>query len=605
MPSFEKIPANDIDALLKAKGKRSKKEATPKRRGRPAKVPTVGAVREPPLPATRTPSPATSSPMPSTPTEIQRPLLLNPNADEHLSIGDLEQWLWDAACAIRGPVDAPKYKDFILPLFFYKRLSDVFDDEFAGLVAQYGSEEVARAVVEADHEDALKSGRQPIVRFYIPAQFTWHSLRHHGADGRLGEFVTDAMREAARLNPELDGVVNVKDFNERQSGQRTLDDDRLARLIEVLSRHRLGLRNTEPDILGRAYEYMLRKFAEGQGQSAGEFYSPKEVGWLMATLLDPAPYTTVSDPTVGSAGLLIKPRLYYHQRHPDQPGAAPHLYGQEINATTFALAKMNMFLHDFGNSYFAIGDTLLRPGFVAEGAGLKRFRYIVANPMWNQKEYDADSYESDQWGRFGYGTPPGSSADWGWVQHMLASLDDQGRAIIVLDTGAVSRGSGSKSSNKEKTIRQAFVENDLIEGVVLLPENLFYNTSAPGIILLLNRAKPAERRGQILLVNASAHFVKEKPKNVLTDDGIAAVAEVYRRWETRERLSRVITLAEAREADYNLSPSLFVEVNDRAMHRTMHDIMVDLDEARQRRERADAELTTILATLGYIGAKVV
>jgi type I restriction enzyme M protein len=212
-----------------------------------------------------------------------------PADNERLDIGALETWLWDAACAIRGATDAPKFKDFILPLVFYKRLSDVFDDEFASYITQYGDEETARAIIEDDHADALRAGRQPIVRFYLPSKYAWRELRTHPADGSLGEFVTDAMRAVARLNPPLQGVLDVKDYNERQSGQRSLDDDRLAALIEVITRHRLGLRNTEPDILGRAYEYLLRKFAEGQGQSADEYYTPKEVGWLMAELLNPAP----------------------------------------------------------------------------------------------------------------------------------------------------------------------------------------------------------------------------------------------------------------------------------------------------------------------------
>ena len=209
----------------------------------------------------------------------------------------------------------------------------------------------------------------------------------------LGEFVSDAMREVARFNPKLDGVLNVKDFNERQSGQRTLDDDRLAALIEVVTRHRLGLKNTEPDILGRAYEYLLRKFAEGQGQSAGEFYTPKEVGWLMAVLLDPTPYSSVYDPTCGSAGLLIKMRLLFEQKHPDQKSKAPQLFGQELNPVTFAIAKMNMFLHDYTDSFFAIGDTFRNPGFSAKGAGLQRFDYGIANPMWNQDNYDETFYD--------------------------------------------------------------------------------------------------------------------------------------------------------------------------------------------------------------------
>lgn len=524
-----------------------------------------------------------------------------PADDEHLDVSALETWLWDAACAIRGATDAPKFKDFILPLIFYKRLSDVFEDEFTTYKDTYGGEATARAVIEADHEDALKSGRRPIVRFYVPDKYSWWHIRNHPADGDLGEFVTEAMREVARLNPDLQGVLDVKDYNEKQSGQRTLDDTRLASLIEVISRHRLGLRNTEPDILGRAYEYLLRKFAEGQGQSAGEFYTPKEVGWLLAEILNPAPKTTVYDPACGSGGLLIKARLLYQDRHPEDNAHAPRLFGQEINPTTFAMAKMNMFLHDFTDSSFAIGDTLRTPGFAAAGAGLKQFDYVVANPMWNQDQYDEAFYESDEYQRFGKMVPPKSSADWGWVLHMLASLNTQGRAAIVLDTGAVSRGSGSKSSNKERDIRKALVEGGVIEGVILLPENLFYNTSAPGIILLLNRSKPTERKGHFVLVNASQYFTKEKPKNVLTDAGIKTVAEVYAAWETREKLSRVVTLDEVQAADYNLSPSQFVEVNDKVQHRPMVDILADLAVARAVRERADAELVSALAKLGLDG----
>ena len=518
-------------------------------------------------------------------------------ADEHLDISALETWLWDAACAIRGTNDAPKFKDFILPLIFFKRLSDVFDDEFAGQIEEFGDEGIAREVIKADHEDALKSGRRPIVRFFVPHEFRWEAIRNHPVNGELGQFATDAMREVARLNPDLRGVLDIKDYNERQSGQRTLDDDRLAALIEVVSRHRLGLKNAEPDILGRAYEYLLRKFAEGQGQSAGEFYTPKEVGWLMAHLINAQPYRNVYDPTCGSAGLLIKCRLLFEQRHSEQRDKAPHLFGQELNPVTFAMAKMNMFLHDYTDSTFQIGDTFTKPGFAAEGAGLRKFDYVVANPMWNQDNYDETLYENDQWRRFEYGAAPSSSADWGWFQHIAASLNDNGRAAVVLDTGAVSRGSGSKSSNKEKLIRQGFVEADLIEGVVLLPENLFYNTTAPGIIVVLNRNKPAARKNQFLLVNASAYFVKEKPKNALTDEGIAAVSEVFQRWEARKKLSRVVTLEEVREAAFNLSPSLFVDINESFKHRPLSEILRELRNVRAERTRLDSELEDLFSRL--------
>ncbi len=532
-------------------------------------------------------------------TEPTQTTLPFPSGDEeHLDISTLETWLLDAANTIRGASDAPKFKDFILPLIFYKRLSDVFDDEFAKQIEEFGDEKLAREIVEADHADALKSGRNPIVRFYIPQEYHWKALRNHPADGHLGEFVTEAMREVARLNPLLQGVLDVKDFNESQSGQRTLDEERLEALIEVLSRHRLGLQDTEPDILGRAYEYLLRKFAEGQGQSAGEFYTPKEVGWLMARLLNPEPYKTIYDPTCGSGGLLIKPRLLFAQTHPDQKSQAPQIYGQELTPTTYAMAKMNAFLHDFIGADIQIGDTFRNPRFVENGSSLQRFDYVVANPMWNQKEYADAFYENDNWNRFSYGIAPSSSADWGWVQHILASLKNDGRAAIVLDTGAVSRGSGSKNADRERDIRKKFVEGDLIESVILLPENLFYNTSAPGIVLLLNRNKPAERREKILLINLSQYFEKGKLKNILTDEGIAAATEVYQAWESREKLSNVITLEDAQKTDYNLSPSQFVDVGDKVEHRPVNEILADLAEARIAREKADKALADVLAQLG-------
>jgi type I restriction enzyme M protein len=289
--------------------------------------------------------------------------------DEKLEVSAMETWLWDAACTIRGMTDAPKFKDFILPLVFYKRLSDVFDDEFARHVEEFGDEETAHEVIEADHKDAIATGRKDrMVRYYIPDEYRWERIRNHGEEG-LGEFITTATRKVTELNPELKGVLDIKDYNETQSGHRTLGDDRLAALVEVVSRHRLGLKNTSPDVFGDAYEYLLRKFAEGQGQSAGEFLTPPEVGWLMAEIIDPAPYTTIYDPTCGSARLLIKPRLVFERNYPDQKSKAPKLYGQELNHTTFAIAKMNAVIYNFLDSSLEIGDTFLNPKFVETSEG--------------------------------------------------------------------------------------------------------------------------------------------------------------------------------------------------------------------------------------------
>jgi len=515
----------------------------------------------------------------------------------------LESWLWEAACQIRGPVDAPKYKDYILPLVFIKRLSDVFDDELERLAQEFGDLDFARQMVEHQHD---------LVRFYVPEPARWPVIRQTRAG--LGQHLTDAVRALARENPELQGVIDMVDFNATAAGQRIVDDSRLAALVEVLSRHRLGLDDVEPDVLGRAYEYLLRKFAEGQGQSAGEFYTPRQVGVLMARLLDPQPGMEVYDPACGSAGLLIKCHLRLLETHGvprngrlELPNDVPPLtlYGQEINPSTFAIARMNAFIHDM-QARIALGDTMRRPAFTDAEGRLRRFDLVTANPMWNQ-DFPAEVYEHDPYGRFGRGIPPASSADWGWLQHMLASLKDNGRMAVVLDTGAVSRGSGNTGSNRERDIRKSFIEGDLvhrgdlIEAVILLPENLFYNTTAPGIILLVNKAK--RHPGQILLVNASKLFARGRPKNELTDEHVETIARLYHEWRAEEGLSAIITNAEAARNDYNLSPSRYVAGSEQDEVLPLEEAIVLLREAEEERAAADQSLEEVLAALGLGGRR--
>ncbi len=217
--------------------------------------------------------------------------------------------------------------------------------------------------------------------------------------------------------------------------------------------------------------------------------------------------------------------------------------------------------------------------------------------MWNDDNYDADDYEADSFERFQIGIASKSTADWGWMQHIWTSLKDHGRGAVILDTGAVSRGSGSQQTNKERDIRKEFIERDRVEAVVLLPENLFYNTTAPGVIIFVNRAKPTYRKGEVLLINAADYFIKGDPKNILTKEGIKVVGEVFRAWKTREKLSKVITIEQLREADYNLSPSQFVDISEKFIHRDITDILADLAAAKQAREWADKDLDEVLVKL--------
>jgi len=326
----------------------------------------------------------------------------------------------------------------------------------------------------------------------------------------------------------------------------------------------------------------------------------------MARMLDPQPGQTVYDPCCGSGGLLIKCHLRLLETKGKRENGrlklptkvAPlRLHGQEINGSTFAMARMNAFIHDM-EAEIALGDTMHRPAFTEGDGGLRRFDLVTANPMWNQK-FDARTYENDSYERFKRGTPPTSSADWGWVQHMYASLKDRGRMALVLDTGAVSRGSGNQGSNKERDIRKQFVEYDCVEAVLLLPENLFYNTTAPGIVMVLNRKKRTP--GEILLINAPKLFSKGRPKNYLEEEHIERIADVYHQWKAEEGLSAVITKDEAVKNDYSLSPSRYVSTGAEAEVLPLDEAVVLLAEAEEERAEADRELDKVLAKLGFEG----
>ncbi|MBK8116101.1 MAG: SAM-dependent DNA methyltransferase [Candidatus Accumulibacter sp.] len=520
----------------------------------------------------------------------------------------LESWIWDAACSIRGAKDAPKYKDYILPLIFTKRLCDVFDDELNRIAKEVGSRKKAFQLARADHK---------LVRFYLPLvpddpeQPVWSVIRK--LSDRIGEGVTTHMRAIARENPLLQGIIDRVDFNATTHGQRDLDDDRLSNLIEAISTKRLGLDDVEADIIGKSYEYLIRKFAEGGGQSAGEFYTPPEVGTIMSRVLQPEPGMEIYDPTCGSGGLLIKCEFAMEEaasspslptgervgvRGQSKQFAPLKLYGQEYIAETWAMANMNMIIHDM-EGQIEIGDTFKNPKFRSKGK-LRSFDRVVANPMWNQDWFTEADYDNDELDRFpaGAGFPGKSSADWGWVQHMHASLNDQGRAAVVLDTGAASRGAGNAGTNKEKTVRQWFVDHDLIESVLYLPENLFYNTTAPGIVLFLNKAKPKERKGKVFLVNASQVFAKGDPKNFIPDEGIARIADTLIGWKEEEKLSRIVDHAELKKNDYNISPSRYIHTSDAETYRPIAEIVEELKVIEAEARETDEALRKILQQLG-------
>lgn len=518
------------------------------------------------------------------------------------STKSMEQMLWDAACSIRGEKDAAKFKDYLLPLLFLKRLSDVFDDEIARLAEEYGDRDTALEIAEDDHE---------LLRFYLPPEARWAVISGrqpyewpNDDQGRptrpkdIGEHLTKAVRAVVRQNPSLSGVIDVVDFAAERNGERDINPAKLREVVETFSdsRYRLGLADVQPDFLGRAYEYLLRKFAEGSGQSAGEFFTPTEVGFLMAHIMRPRPGEECHDYACGSAGLLVKLQLV--ARELDPTSKVPlKLYGQELTAESYAVAQMNAIIHDMSVE-MARGDTMINPKFKTPDSKIRTYDIVVANPMWNQP-FNPDIFADDPFDRFRtQGGATTGKGDWAWLQHTMACLGDRGRAAVVLDTGAVTRGSGSKNEDKERNIRKWFVDRDLIDGVILLPDNLFYNTSAAGVIVVLSNRKPAARKDKIVLLNASRRVQKGRPKNFISEDDIRPLATAYLKGEPVEGEIAVITREQAAEADYNLSPSRWVGNANERIQRPIAEIIADLFKLDDAAREIDTKLAKMLAPLG-------
>lgn len=516
----------------------------------------------------------------------------------------MEQMLWDAACSIRGEKDAAKFKDYLLPLLFLKRLSDVFDDEITRLAEDYGDRATALEIAESDHG---------LLRFYLPVEARWAVISGRetiewpkDAQGRstaprdIGEHLTRAVRAVVKHNPDLSGVLDVVDFAAERNGERDINPAKLRGVVETFSdpRYRLGLADVQPDFLGRAYEYLLRKFAEGSGQSAGEFFTPTEVGFLMAHILRPRPGETCHDYACGSAGLLIKLQLV--ARELDPTSRVPvKLSGQELQAESYAVARMNAIIHDM-EVELARGDTMINPKFRDAAGKIRGHDIVVANPMWNQP-FAPDLFKNDPFERFQTaGGITSGKGDWAWLQHTLACLAHDGRAAVVLDTGAVTRGSGSKNEDKERNVRKWFVDHDLIDGVILLPENLFYNTTAAGVIVVLNKRKPTARKGRITLLNASQHFSKGRPKNYLPEEDIKPLAAMYLKGEAVEGEVEIITTQQAEEADYNLSPSRWIGQNDSAEIGSIPALIEQLEQLNAQDLSLTADLLKLLRPLSNV-----
>jgi len=459
---------------------------------------------------------------------------------KRLTRGDLEGLLKAAADLIRTRVDYT----FILVLLFYKRISDrwekEFDDAYREALADGLSEEEAREEAKnAIYHD-----------FDISEDLLWENIRKEPA--RLPENFSKAMKTLADRNPSLKDVFENVDFVQFTTNRENAEV--LRQLVELFSAK--SLHRVSPDILGDAYEWILRYFAP-QKAKEGEVYTPKEVINLIVEMVAPKPGESVYDPACGSGGMLISSYKQVEDNYGAKEADKLFLYGQEYNHKTLALAKMNLYIHDIRNGQLALGDTLLYPKF-KDGESIKKFDVVIANPPWNQDGYNEETLKKGEfWGeRFGFGFPPKQSADWAWIEHMLASAkDDTGRVGVVIDNGCLFRG------GKERGIRSSVINADLIEAIILLPEKLFYNTGAPGAVLVLNKGKAKKRKGKILFINASQDYEKHpdvRKLNRLGDKHIEKIVKAYKKFEESDGFSKAVEIEKIKENDYNLNVTLYV-----------------------------------------------
>lgn len=485
-----------------------------------------------------------------------------------LTRGDLEGLLKKAADLIRTRVDYT----FILSLLFYKRISDKWEMDFENALREAREDGLSE-------KEAEEEARNPMYHdFDIPEKYLWEKMRQDAA--HLPETFSKAMKALADKNPELKDVFENIDFVQFTANRENAEI--LRQLVELFSAR--PLQHVSPDILGDAYEWILKYFAP-QKAKEGEVYTAREVIKLIVEILDPKPGEYVYDPACGSGGMLII--SYQHVLNEKGKSEADKLFlnGQEANHKTLALAKMNLYIHDIKNAKLALGDTLLYPKF-KEGEKLQKFDVVIANPPWNQDGYDEEVIKKGEFysDRFRYGFTPRQSADWVWVQHMLASAkDDTGRVGVVIDNGCLFRG------GKEKTIRTLVARENLIEAVILLPEKLFYNTGAPGAIFIFNKNKPADRKDKVLFINASREFGQHpdiRKLNQIGEANITNIAKAYREFEEREGFSKAISLSALEANDFNLNVTLYVFPEEETEE-------IDVNKEWQELRALDKEIKTI------------
>ena len=492
--------------------------------------------------------------------------------NNELDISTLSNHLWESANILRGPVDAADFKTYIFPLLFFKRISDVFDEEIAEALDESGDDQQF-ALFPENH------------RFQIPEDCHWTDVRKK--TNNVGQGLQRAMREIEKANPDtLYGIFGDAQWTNKDR----LSDDLLRDLIEHFSKLPLGNKVARADVLGQSYEYLIKKFADATNKKAGEFYTPRSVVNLMVRILNPREGETIYDPACGTGGMLIEAIHHVRESGGNIRTLWGKLFGQEKNLTTSAIARMNLFLHGVEDFQVIRGDTLRQPAFHT-GDSLATFDCVIANPPFSLEKWGDDVWSSDPYGRNFAGMPPAKCGDYAWVQHMILSMAPKsGRMAVVLPHGALFRMAA------EGKIREKLLGMDILDAVIGLGPNLFYGTGLAACILVFRQKKPKELRKKVLIVDASKEFKKGRAQNELLPDQVDLIYQWYTSHKDVPGVARLVPLEEIQQNDWNLNIPRYVEPVIEAEKLTVAEALANLKTSLEAASSAEDRLKRLLKT---------
>lgn len=482
-----------------------------------------------------------------------------------LDLSTLEKKLWDCADILRGSLNSSQYMEYIFGMLFLKRINDQFQAERDAKMEQY-------AMLPAEALDKVIEDAKAYKTFFIPKQARWENFKDLNLN--IGAELDKAFKsiEDEPRNAELVGVLTTANYNDKER----VPDGKLNQLIQIFDAMNLsndGL--VSPDILGDAYMYLIKKFADDGGAKGGEFYTPHEIKVVMSRLLKPQEGMSIYDPCAGSGGFLISAIEYVKEQGQNHRNL--QIYGQEINLTTWAIAKLNMLLHDLSGAAIWKGDTIREPKNT-EGSILKTFDMVLSNPPFSLKNWGREVAQKNDYNRFNYGVAPASYGDLAFVQHMLSSLNSKGIMATVVPHGILFRG------GEEGKIRQGLLEDDMFEAVIGFPSNLFYGASIPAAVIILNKNKTEHKKGKVLFIEASQGFIKDGNKNKLTPENIDHILKSYEDFQDEEKFAKVANLEEIKKNDYNLNITRYVDTS-------VEEEAIDIEEVIGRISKREKELS--------------